>query len=85
MSSTRPVLLERGLLKVVAQEGAGEAGFAGMDAYSAYDVVIDGQEVLHTFSTYGEAEQFVDMLAPEPAVADDSFPAEGEQRSAKKP
>jgi hypothetical protein len=84
MSSTRPVLLERGLLKVVAQKGAGEAGFAGTDAYSAYDVVIDGQEVLHTFSTYGEAEQFVDMLAPEQQVADDSFPAEGEQRSTDK-
>lgn len=84
MSSTRPVLLERGLLKVVAQEGAGEAGFAGTDAYSAYDVVIDGQEVLHTFSTYGEAEQFVDMLAPEMPVVDETIPEAGEQRSEKK-
>lgn len=84
MSSTRPVLLERGLLKVVAQEGAGEAGFAGMDAYSAYDVVIDGQEVLHTFSTYGEAEQFIDMLAPELPATDETIPESGEQRIREK-
>lgn len=84
MSLTRPVLLERGLLKVVAQKEAGVAEVTGMDAYSAYDVVIDGQEVLHTFSTYGEALQFLDMLAPEIPETDSSIPEDKDQRSGKK-
>ncbi|MDY6797430.1 MAG: hypothetical protein SVX28_01575 [Pseudomonadota bacterium] len=84
MSSTRPVLLERGLLKVVAQEKAGESGSVGRDAFSAYDVVIDGQEVLRTFSTYDEAEQFVDMLSPGLSVADDAIAVAEERRSTKK-
>jgi hypothetical protein len=83
MSSTRPVLLERGLLKVVAQEKAGESGSVGRDAFSAYDVVIDGQEVLRTFSTYDEAEQFVEMLSPGLTVADDATAVAEDRRSAK--
>lgn len=84
MNSTRPVLVERGLLRVVAQKEAGAAEAMGKDAYSAYDVVIDGQEVLHTFATFGEALHFLDMLAPETEESELPVPDELDQRVPKK-
>ena len=54
------VMLERGLLRVVARP-------CEEDPYPSdltYDVEIAGQEVLQTFPTFDEACQFVDMVAP---------------------
>lgn len=80
MSSTRPVLVERGLLRVVAQAQPQQPGVVCTEDYSAYDVEIDGQEVLHTFSTFGEALHFLDMLAPEPGDEESGPPAGEEKR-----
>lgn len=66
MVASQTVLVERGLLRVVARKlQAGEVSLN--DDSVAYDVEIDGQEVLKTFVSFGEAVQFMDMVAPEGA------------------
>lgn len=63
MVVSQSVVLERGLLRVVARElrqSAGESSSHG----TMFDVEIDGQEVLHTFASLHEAIQFIDMVAP---------------------
>ncbi|MCG8520124.1 hypothetical protein [Marinobacter sp. CA1] len=61
--ASQSVLVERGLLRVVARKlGAGEVSFSNEGV--AYDVEIDGQEVLKTFLSFGEAVQFLDMVSP---------------------
>ncbi|WP_148864131.1 hypothetical protein [Marinobacter fonticola] len=54
------VLLERGLLRIVARP----CEKAPCPRDLTYDVEIVGQEVLQTFPTFDEACQFVDMVAP---------------------
>lgn len=62
MVVSQTVMVERGLLRVIARkttDGNKDSGDV------IYDVAIEGQEVLHTFPSYDEAIQFLDMLAPE--------------------
>lgn len=54
------VMLERGLLRVVARPRDEESSTSIL----TYDVEIVGQEVLQSFPTFDEARQFVDMVAP---------------------
>lgn len=57
------VLAERGLLRVVARKlEVGASPLFGGDV--AYDVEITGQEVLKRFVSFGEAVQFMEMVAP---------------------
>ncbi len=63
MGVPQNVVLERGLLRVIERPvRPGEDNFAGWEL--AYDVAIDGHEVLHSFLSLHEALQFVDMVAP---------------------
>lgn len=63
MSVAQDVLVTRGLLQVVARKLQQDQGdFRAGER--VYDVVIDGQEVLHTFSSLNEAAQFLDMISP---------------------
>lgn len=63
MPASPSILAERGLLRVVARklETRDPSHFGG-DV--SYDVEIDGQEVLKSFVSFGEAIQFMDMVAP---------------------
>lgn len=54
------VLLERGLLRVIARPCDKEPSPSDL----TYDVEIVGQEVLQSFPSFDEARQFVDMVAP---------------------
>lgn len=54
------VMLERGLLRVVARPCEEDPSPTDL----TYDVEIVGQEVLQTFPSFDEARQFVDMVAP---------------------
>lgn len=61
--TSHEILLERGLLQIIARElQAGELVLEHEDR--AYDVCIAGQEVLKSFVSYGEAVQFLEMVAP---------------------
>ncbi len=63
MVVSHDIVAERGLLRVVARnvwQGHGQAASVN----TVYDVEIDGQEVLHSFSSRDEATQFLDMVAP---------------------
>lgn len=64
MMASQTVMMERGLLRVIARETA-EGGADSSPGDIIYDVAIEGQEVLHTFPSYDEAIQFLDMVAPE--------------------
>lgn len=63
MSAVQNVILERGLLRIVARRQSAQSSAADA-AELSYDVEIDGQEVLHTFPSLDEASQFLDMLSP---------------------
>lgn len=64
MMASQTVMMERGLLRVIARETADDdQDFSPGDVI--YDVAIEGQEILHTFPSYDEAIQFLDMVAPE--------------------
>lgn len=63
MTASQSVLAERGLLRVVARQLVANEEPSN-DGSIAYDVEIDGQEVLKTFVSFGEAIQFMDMVAP---------------------
>lgn len=63
MAVTQTVVMERGLLQVVARQLS--APVASPDVVDTrYDVEIRGQEVLHSFPSLDEATQFLDMVAP---------------------
>lgn len=63
MAVSQDIRAERGLLRVVARKILTEQGEeAATD--TVYDVEIEGQEVLHSFSSLDEATQFLDMVAP---------------------
>lgn len=63
MTVTQNVVMERGLLRVVARQlSTISQGHDNRDI--SYDVEIRGQEVLHSFTSLEEATQFVDMVAP---------------------
>lgn len=67
MVASQTVLVERGLLRVVARKlQADEVSVT--DESVSYDVEIDGQEVLKSFFSFGEAVQFMDMVAPAEGV-----------------
>lgn len=63
MAVTQTVVMERGLLQVVARQlSAPRSGLETTD--TRYDVEIRGQEVLHSFPSLDEAAQFLEMVAP---------------------
>ncbi|SFL81558.1 hypothetical protein [Marinobacter zhejiangensis] len=63
MTASQSVLAERGLLRVVARKQS-TANAPLNDGAVAYDVEINGHEVLKTFVSFGEAIQFMDMVSP---------------------
>ncbi len=63
MADVQNVVVERGLLRVVARQlSTTVAGLATTE--TRYDVEIRGQEILHSFVSLDEATQFLDMVAP---------------------
>ncbi|SDW10003.1 hypothetical protein [Marinobacter mobilis] len=63
MPASPSILAERGLLRVVARKRE-NGNLSPIDCDVSYDVEIDGQEVLKSFVSFGEAIQFMDMVAP---------------------
>ncbi|WP_166257878.1 hypothetical protein [Marinobacter salicampi] len=63
MPMAQDVLVTRGLLQVVSRKLHQDQNDFRVGE-RVYDVVIDGQEVLHTFSSLDEAVQFLDMISP---------------------
>ncbi len=61
--TTHEVLLERGLLQIIARELKSDERVLEHED-RAYDVCIAGQEVLKSFVSLGEAKHFLEMLAP---------------------
>ncbi|MDC0662501.1 hypothetical protein [Marinobacter sp. SS21] len=61
--TTHEVLLERGLLQIIARELKSDEVVLEHEN-RAYDVCIVGQEVLKSFVSFGEAMHFLEMLAP---------------------
>ncbi|WP_166263194.1 hypothetical protein [Marinobacter caseinilyticus] len=63
MVLSQDVVVKRGLICVVARRVSERQGdFTTSEII--YDVEIEGQEVLHTFTSLDEATQFLDMVAP---------------------
>ena len=63
MVVSQDIMAERGLLRIVAREIREDQDVTA-SLTTVYDVEIDGQEVLHSFASFDEATQFLDMVAP---------------------